>query len=101
VRLPPFWPNRPILWFAQADAQFALASIISEKTKFNYVISLPEYKHAEEVEVIIISPPTDEPYTILKAELVRRLSSSNDQRVCQLLKHDRWGTVNCPNSCAT
>jgi hypothetical protein len=35
VRLPPFWPKRPGMWFAQVEAQFALASITSEKTKFN------------------------------------------------------------------
>jgi hypothetical protein len=91
VRLPPFWPDRPGLWFAQAEAQFALASVTSEKTKFNYVISQLEYRHAAEVEDIIISPPADEPYTTLKAELVRRLSSSRDQRVRQLLTHEEMG----------
>jgi hypothetical protein len=91
VRLPPFWPDQPRLWFAQAEAQFALASVTSEKTKFNYVISQLEYRHAAEVEDIIISPPADEPYTTLKAELVRRLSSSRDQRVCQLLTHEEMG----------
>jgi hypothetical protein len=43
VHLPPFWPDRPGLWFAQAEAEFALASISSDKTKFNYVISQLEY----------------------------------------------------------
>jgi hypothetical protein len=36
VRLPPFWPG---LWFATAETQFDLASVTSEWTKFNYVIS--------------------------------------------------------------
>jgi hypothetical protein len=39
VRLPPFWPDGPGTWLAQDKAQFALASVISENTKFNYVIS--------------------------------------------------------------
>jgi len=39
VRLPPFWPDRPGLWFAQAEAQFVLATVTSERTNFNYVIS--------------------------------------------------------------
>jgi hypothetical protein len=91
VRLPPFWPDRPGLWFAQAEAQFNLAAVTSERTKFNYVISQLEYRHAAEVEDIIISPPEDEPYTTLKTELVRRLSSSRDQRVRQLLTHEEIG----------
>ena len=72
MRLPHFWPDRPGLWFAQAEAQSALASVTSEKTKFNHVISQLEYRHAAEVEDII-TPPADEPYTTLKTELVRRL----------------------------
>ena len=39
MRLPPFWPDRPGLWFAQAEAQFAFATVTSERTKFDYVIS--------------------------------------------------------------
>jgi hypothetical protein len=35
VRLPPFWAER----FAQAEAQFSLAGISSERTKFHYVIA--------------------------------------------------------------
>ena len=57
VRLPPFWPDRPGMWFAQAEAQFALASVTSEKKKFNYVISQLEYRHAAGVEDKIIGAP--------------------------------------------
>jgi len=39
VCLPPFWPDRPGVWFAQVESQFELSSVTSEKTKFNYVIS--------------------------------------------------------------
>jgi len=91
IRLPPFWQDRPGLWFAQAEAQFALASVSSEEAKFNHVISQLEYRHAAEVEDIITSPPAGEPYTVLKNELVRRLSSSRDQRVRQLLTHEEMG----------
>jgi len=52
------------------------------------MISQLEYRQAADVEDIIVSPPTDEPYTTLKTELVRRLSSSRDQRVRQLLTHE-------------
>ena len=91
VCLPPFWPDRPGIWIAQTEAQFAIANVTSERTKFNYVISQLEYRHAAEVEDIIVAPPAVEPYTTLKAELVRRLSSSRDQRVRQLLTHEEMG----------
>jgi hypothetical protein len=66
VRLPPFWAERPAVWFAQAEAQFTLAGIFSEKTKFYYVISQLDQRYATEVEDIIISPPERAPYTKLK-----------------------------------
>jgi hypothetical protein len=50
-----------------------MASITSETMKFNYVVTQLEYRHAAEVEDII-SPPANEPYTTLKAELVCCLS---------------------------
>jgi hypothetical protein len=70
VQLPPFWAERPAVWFAQVEAQSALAGISSEKTKFYYVISQLDHRYAAEVEDIITSPPERDPYTTLKAELV-------------------------------
>ena len=91
MRLPPFWPDRPGVWFALAEAQFVLARVTSEKTNFNYVIPQLEYRHTAEFEDIIIASPTDKPYTIVKTELVSRPSSSRDQRVRQLLTHEEVG----------
>jgi hypothetical protein len=91
VRLPPFWPERPALWFAQAEAQFELAGITSERTKYSYVISQLNHRYAAEVEDVITSPPERDQYTTLRAELVRRLSVSRDQRVRQLLMHEEMG----------
>ena len=91
VRLPPFWPDRPAIWFAQAKAQFQPAAITRQQTKFNYVVSQLNQQQAAEVEDIITSPPEHEPYDRLKVELVRRLSTSREQRVRQLLSHEEMG----------
>jgi hypothetical protein len=91
VRLPPFWPDRPALWFAQAEAQFELAAITRQKTKFSHVVAQLSQQHAAEVEDIITFPPEQEPYTYLKSELIRRLSTSREQRVRQLLSHEKMG----------
>ena len=88
VLLPPFWPDRPAVWFAKAEAQFELAAITRQRTKFNYVVSQLNQQQAAEVEDIITSPPEHEPYDRLKAELVRRLSTSHKGRVRQLLSHE-------------
>jgi hypothetical protein len=74
--------ERAAVWFAKAEAQFTLAGISSEQTKFCYVISQLNHQYASEVEDII-SPPERDPYTKLKTDLVRRLSPSKEQRICQ------------------
>jgi hypothetical protein len=91
VRLPPFWQERPAVWFAQAEAQFELAAITQQRTKFNHVVSQLSQQHAAEVEDLILSPPEKDPYDKLKSELVSRLSASREQRVRQLLSLEEMG----------
>jgi hypothetical protein len=85
MRLPPFWAERPAVWFAQAEAQLSLTGVNNEKTKFYHVISQLDHRYAMEVEDIITSPPEKDPYSVLKAELVTRLSPSREERIRQFL----------------
>jgi hypothetical protein len=61
MRLPIFWPDRPAVWFAQVEAQFELAAITRQKTKFNYVVSQLNQQQAAEVEDIITTPLFGDP----------------------------------------
>lgn len=85
LKFPPFWPDKPDLWFRQIEAQFKLAHITQEETKFNHVLAQLEWRFANEVDDIIANPPTENPYTQLKNELIRRLSASQAQRFRQLV----------------
>lgn len=91
VRIPPFYPTKPAIWFAQIEGQFAIANITSDATKFYHVISQLEPPYADEVEDIIISPPSTNKYEKLKSELIRRLSASKDKKIKQLLIHEELG----------
>jgi hypothetical protein len=62
VQLLPFWVERPLVWFAKAEAQFTLAGINSEQTKSCYMISQLDHHYAS-VEDIITSPLKQNPYT--------------------------------------
>lgn len=91
VRVPPFWAEEPEIWFAQVEGQFTISGIISDSTKFNYVIGHLDNQHSKEVKDIIVNPPATNKYEKLKSELIRRLSSSNEKKIKQLLMHEELG----------
>ena len=49
VRLPPFWPEKLTLWFAQVEVLLELAGISSQRTKFNQVVAQLNQQRAAEV----------------------------------------------------
>jgi hypothetical protein len=53
LRLPPFWPERPDVLFLEAEAQFSIAGITQAVTKFHYIISHLDQRHAEEIYITI------------------------------------------------
>ncbi|XP_063370343.1 uncharacterized protein LOC134658621 [Cydia amplana] len=91
IRVPPFWPEEPAVWFAQLESQFTLSGITSDTTKFYHVIGKLDPQFAIEVKDIILSPPESNKYDKLKAELIRRLSVSQEQKIRQLMLHEELG----------
>lgn len=91
VRLPPFWPEKPALWFCQLEAQFTLFGISRDATKFWYVVSQLDNKYVQEIEDIVINPPKENKYQKVKEELIKRLSTSQELRIKQLLEHEEIG----------
>lgn len=91
IRIPPFWPEEPELWFAQMESQFALSGITSDTTKFHYIVGQLDHQYAVEVKDIISSPPTENKYNKIKNALIARLTVSQDKKSLQLMKHEELG----------
>ena len=91
LKLPPFWPNDPVVWFAQVEAQFTTRHITSQATQFAYVISSLQPEIAQEVRDLLMSPPVNAPYDVLKQALIRRTSASEQKRLHQLLISEELG----------
>lgn len=91
LRIPPFWSDKPELWFCQLEAQFQLNQITQDSTKFWYVTGQLESRFAEQVEDILLKPPQVGKYDTLKYELIKRLSSSQQHKIKQLLEHEEIG----------
>ena len=70
VKLPPFWPDKTDLWFVQADAQFTIKNITTEKTKYAYLVTMLDSQTATQV-MDILQAPGDTPYTALKTRLTK------------------------------
>lgn len=91
LKVPPFWADEPELWFAQLEGQFALGGITKDDTKYAYVLSHIETKHAKEIKDVITNPPATGKYETIKKALIQRLSISQEQQMWQLLEHKEMG----------
>lgn len=91
IKVPPFWPEEPEIWFHQLEAQFSLSRITTEATKFNHVVAHLEGRWANEIKDLIRQPPAQNPYTTIKTELINILSKSEAQRVRQLIGEAELG----------
>lgn len=90
-KFPIFGPEKPAVWFAQVEGQFALCGITVDSTKFYHVTAQLPPAIADEVEDIILSPPEVNKYDYLKSELIKRLSASREQSIKQLLTQEEMG----------
>ncbi|XP_026464637.1 uncharacterized protein LOC113367225 [Ctenocephalides felis] len=91
VNLPHFYEQDPELWFALAESVFVNANVKDESSKFHTVVSKLDPRYASEVCDIILKPPKDSPYSVLKKELLKRYGISDETKLRQLLEGQEMG----------
>lgn len=91
VRVPPFWPEEPEVWFAQIESQFELSNITADSTKFNFVAAQLDQECARTMKDVLINPPKTGKYEKLKTELFKRTSISREKKTLQLIQHEEMG----------
>lgn len=91
VKLPPYWPADPQVWFAQVEAYFEAHRITTQKAKWRAVAQALDPKYAVEVRDFIITPPEDDPFDKLKEALIGRTQKSEQARLRELLSREELG----------
>ena len=76
LKLPPFWAAEPQIWFAQAEAQFALRKIVADDAKFFYILSSIDQAIASLLKDFIANHLEDDKYEALRARLVEMFNLS-------------------------
>lgn len=86
IKPPPFWKSSPKLWFSHLEAQFVTGSIVSDETKYYYVVAALDEHMLKLVSDIVEKPPKQNKYQIIRDSLIQILSESEAQRLQKLLK---------------
>ncbi|UYV80316.1 hypothetical protein LAZ67_18002376 [Cordylochernes scorpioides] len=85
IKIPPFWSDKPEIWFYQVEAQFAISGITLESTKFNYLVSQLEPQIVENLWDIIQDSQNNNKYTTAKNRLVSIFKESEEKILRKLL----------------
>jgi hypothetical protein len=92
VKLPPFWVDNAEVWFLQAEAQFAIAGISSERTAFYHVLTaLPQHVVVSVLDVVRSAATAAAPFLDLKQRLLGGYTQSKWSRMFQLIHHPGLG----------
>ena len=91
LKLPPFWTSDPEMWFQQMEAQFRTRRITAQRTKFDHIVATLSPEFASEVRDFIIQPPTDNPYTALREQLIKQTTASEQRKQQQLFSSEELG----------
>jgi hypothetical protein len=81
IKLPAFWPNNIISWFAMAEGQFVLRNVNDELIRYyNVLTALPEATINFVADFVEAPLPAD-PYTQLRARLLAAHQLTDYQKV--------------------
>ena len=84
IKILPFWPSDPMLWFALVEAQFWQRGITLQAMKFDQVLANLLQQIATEARDLLVDPPADIPYGVSKETVIKRTALSEQRWLQQL-----------------
>lgn len=92
VKIPPFWIERPEVWFFQVEAQFKISGITCEDTKFNYLVAQLEPKYVDSIWDIVTGTSKGK-YADAKKRLLALFQDSEANRLKKLVTGIEMGDM--------
>ena len=91
VKIPPFWPVNLQVWSAQVEAQFTTRGMTQQRTKYNHIVMSMAPEYAMEIRDLILQPPDETPYDILKRQLIQHTATLEQCWFQQLFSAEELG----------
>jgi hypothetical protein len=88
---PPFWENKPSIWFTVLESNFTIDGVTADDFKYSYVVISLSEQQMHCVRDIVISPPPTDKYETLKQALTERYSDSQNKQLQQQLYNEELG----------
>lgn len=85
LKLPEFWQEHAAVWFAQAEAQFAIRGITQDDTMYYYIVAALDSSTASRALSLLQDPPHRDKYLSLKQLLLETYELSEPERARKLL----------------
>jgi len=86
IKPPPFCKQNPRLWFAQVEMAFLTNGITTDVNKFRFVALHLSGDVLDAVSDIILTPPTEGKYEVLKRRIVATYDEGDERRLRRLLR---------------
>lgn len=88
-----FIKTAPELYFLQMEAQFSLAGITRDHTKYNHVLGSLDPIYLTSVLDIIKNPPTNDKYESIKNRIITEFQQSDQHKLRILLRETQLGDL--------
>ncbi|GFW01922.1 uncharacterized protein TNCV_3028931 [Trichonephila clavipes] len=86
IKIPPFWFDKPEIWFYQVEAQFRICRITSEETMFSHLVAQLEPRVLEDIwDIVKDSNPNK--YTATKERLLKIFVESENKKKNEASSH--------------
>lgn len=89
-RIPEFWTDQPRVWYIQLEAMLAPQKL-ADSAKFNLVVSKLGKEVIQQVTDILIDPPADGKFELLKKKLLAIYEESENRQIQKLISEMELG----------